>query len=50
VKQVFATFTMEIPLAQEIPWGKELIYHNGSYITSAGYGYIVGKHVCIGKE
>jgi len=48
---MFATFTTEIPLTEEFPWGKELIYRNGSYcgyITSAGYGYSVGKHVCMG--
>ena len=42
---------MEIPLTEEFPWGKELIYCNGNYcgyVTSADYGYSVGKHVCMG--
>ncbi len=51
VKQLFAMFTADIPLTEEFPWGKELIYRDGKYcgyVTSASYGYTVGKHVCMG--
>ena len=34
-----------------LPWGKELLYRNGvcvGYVTSANYGFTVGKPICMG--
>lgn len=34
-----------------LPWGGENIYRNGrlvGYVTSAAFGYTIGKPVCIG--
>lgn len=34
-----------------LPWGYENIYRNGQmvgYVTSAAFGYTVGKPICIG--
>ena len=51
MQQLFAMFTVDIPLTEEFPWGKELLYRNGKYcgyVTSANYGFTVGKHICMG--
>lgn len=52
VKQLLGTFTVDIPADKDIlPWGKEVIYRNdvyGGYITSAGFGFSIGKPICMG--
>lgn len=52
VRDMLGTFKLDIPLDEDVfPWGKELIYRNGvqaGYVTSAGYGYSIGQHICMG--
>lgn len=51
VKQMFCMFLVDVPLSEAFPWGKEVIYRNGKYagyITSANYGFTIGKHICMG--
>ena len=51
IKNLFAMFKVDVPLDKVHPWGKELIYRNGryaGYVTSANFGFTIGKHICMG--
>ena len=52
VKQMLGMFQVDLPLDENVlPWGKELIYRNNQragYVTSAGYGFSIGKPICMG--
>ncbi len=52
VKQMLGIFKVDLPEGCNIlPWGKELIYRNDvcvGYVTSANFGFTVGKPICMG--
>ena len=51
IEQMFCMFKVDVPLDQVFPWGKEVIYRDGTYagyVTSANYGFTIGKFICMG--
>lgn len=49
---MLGSFKVNVPFSEDtLPWGKELIFRNGlqaGYVTSANFGFSVGKPICMG--